>query len=207
MAAVLDDLALIARDVETRGWGCRDDFVDADTARALCAHAARLYSQGEFKPAAVGTGSQRSVRPEVRGDEILWIDDTRQAPLSEACARFEALRLTLNRELALGLFEHEIHYARFAPGAFYARHVDRFSGDASRVLSTALYLNDGWRGEHGGQLRLHLGGASGPQTHDVLPRAGRLVVFLSHEICHEVLPARRERFSLTGWFRTRSAGP
>ncbi len=206
MAAVLDDIAPIARDIETRGWVCRDDFVDVETARALRAHAAQLYRQGQFKPAAVGTGTQRALRPEVRSDEILWIDDTCQSPLRETCARFEALRLTLNRQLALGLFEHEIHYARYAPGAFYVRHVDRFSGDASRVLSTALYLNDGWLGEHGGQLRLHLGGASGPQTHDVLPRAGRLVIFLSHEICHEVLPAQRERFSLTGWFRRRDAG-
>ena len=39
---------------------------------------------------------------------------------------------------------------------------------------------------------------------DVLPEGGTLVCFLSQRFWHEVLPARRERLSLTGWFRGRS---
>jgi SM-20-related protein len=38
----------------------------------------------------------------------------------------------------------------------------------------------------------------------VLPQGGRLVAFLSDRFEHEVLPARRERMSFTGWFRRRS---
>jgi SM-20-related protein len=34
---------------------------------------------------------------------------------------------------------------------------------------------------------------------DILPLAGRLVCFRSDQIEHEVLPATRERLSLTGW--------
>jgi SM-20-related protein len=37
----------------------------------------------------------------------------------------------------------------------------------------------------------------------VLPEGGTLVCFLSDRFHHEVLPARRERLSVTGWF-TRS---
>ena len=51
---------------------------------------------------------------------------------------------------------------------------------------------------------------SGPdrrgRSFDVLPRGGTLVVFLSDRFPHEVLPARRERLSLAGWFRRRSLG-
>jgi SM-20-related protein len=36
---------------------------------------------------------------------------------------------------------------------------------------------------------------------DVLPVGGRLVVFLSGEIPHEVLPTKKERISITGWLR------
>jgi SM-20-related protein len=36
---------------------------------------------------------------------------------------------------------------------------------------------------------------------DVLPIGGRLVVFLSGEIPHEVLPTKKERISITGWLR------
>jgi SM-20-related protein len=37
------------------------------------------------------------------------------------------------------------------------------------------------------------------RTKDFLPMAGRLVIFRSDEIEHEVLPATRERLSITGW--------
>ena len=36
---------------------------------------------------------------------------------------------------------------------------------------------------------------------------GSLLVFLSADMPHEVLPATRDRLSLTGWFRRRGDGP
>lgn len=54
--------------------------------------------------------------------------------------------------------------------------------------------------EHGGALRLHL-----PQRQvDIQPTGGSLVVFMSAGTEHEVLPASRDRLSLTGWFRRRN---
>jgi SM-20-related protein len=41
----------------------------------------------------------------------------------------------------------------------------------------------------------------------VLPQAGSLLLFLSADMPHEVLPASRDRLSLTGWFRRRGNGP
>ncbi|MDQ6997923.1 MAG: 2OG-Fe(II) oxygenase [Mariprofundus sp.] len=38
----------------------------------------------------------------------------------------------------------------------------------------------------------------------VMPQAGRLVTFISEQFPHEVLPASRDRLSLTGWFRIRT---
>ena len=35
----------------------------------------------------------------------------------------------------------------------------------------------------------------------VLPEFATLVVFLSEDFPHEVLPATRDRYSVTGWFR------
>ncbi len=47
--------------------------------------------------------------------------------------------------------------------------------------------------------------ASTSTTHaiDVMPQAGTFVAFLAADFDHEVLPARRERASLTGWLRRR----
>jgi SM-20-related protein len=106
----------------------------------------------------------------------------------------------LNRELQLGLFDFECHFAIYPAGTRYGRHLDRFKSDARRALSCVLYLNPDWREADGGQLRLYL-----DESHsvDVMPRAGTLVTFLSQRFEHEVLPATRERLSLAGWFRRR----
>jgi len=39
----------------------------------------------------------------------------------------------------------------------------------------------------------------------VVPLFGTIVVFLSEEFPHEVLPARRDRFSVAGWFRVNAS--
>jgi SM-20-related protein len=36
---------------------------------------------------------------------------------------------------------------------------------------------------------------------DIFPEGGKLVVFLSGESPHEVLPTNKERISITGWFK------
>ena len=38
---------------------------------------------------------------------------------------------------------------------------------------------------------------------DIMPVAGRLVLFLSKQFWHEVLPANRTRISLAGWYKSR----
>ena len=72
------------------------------------------------------------------------------------------------------------------------------------MLSWALYLNDDWRAEEGGALRLYTQGQARPSCLEFPPRGGRLMVFLSERFEHEVLPAKRERLSITGWFRRRT---
>jgi len=112
---------------------------------------------------------------------------------------FLELRAALNQKLLLGLESYEAHLAVYPPGAFYARHRDHFAGTTSRVLTTTLYLNEDWDAEDGGEIRLFL-----PDRELVLPPlGGRLLFFLAQEIEHEVLPARRERWSWTGWYRRR----
>jgi len=64
-------------------------------------------------------------------------------------------------------------------------------------------LNQDWTREDGGELRLHLDAGETGNFEDVLPVGGTLVTFLSARFAHEVLPAKRERLSLAGWFRTR----
>jgi SM-20-related protein len=159
------------------------------------------WNAGALRRANVGAGARRRLQAEVRGDHIAWLEPPGATPAQRACLeRFEALRLALNRELQLGLLDFECHFAVYPPGAAYRRHLDRFASDDRRTLSCVLYLNDAWSAEDGGALRLHLPGG----RRDVLPLAGTLVAFRSERFEHEVLPARRERLSLTGWFMRRT---
>jgi SM-20-related protein len=158
--------------------------------------------------AGVGRSGARQIADAVRGDSILWIDDAAPIPppVAAALARLDALRATLNAALYLGLVSLEAHFAHYPPGASYRVHVDRFRDDDTRALSVVLYLNEGWSPADDGRLRLYLERAGEVPYVDVLPEGGTLVTFLADRFAHEVLPARRERLSLTGWFRRRAVG-
>ena len=71
----------------------------------------------------------------------------------------------------------------------------------TRVVTIIAYLNTNWEKDDGGELQIYL---ENGQTISVLPNAGTLVCFMSADFEHEVLPAKRERASLTGWFRKRN---
>jgi SM-20-related protein len=191
----------IAAALAQKGW-C---LVDAALPDALVAALAAEYS-GEsadtFKAAGTGRRANYQRDAAVRSDAIRWID-TSLAAGARYLTLMDALRVELNSRLFLGLFDYECHYARYAPGAFYRKHVDAFAGEKNRVLSTVLYLNRDWRGEEGGELLLYAGG-EGDAIETVLPHYNRLVLFLSERFPHEVKPATRERHSIAGWFRVRA---
>jgi SM-20-related protein len=194
----------IATDLATRGWSCCDDFVTPAQVAELRAQALMLSERGEFRAAAVGAGKGRAVRPTTRGDEISWVVPPYTESMGWLAADLEELRLGVNQHLALGLFHLEFHFARYAPGRGYERHLDQLAGSEARVLSWALYLNDDWRAEQGGALRLYTQARGRAPFLEFPPRGGRLMVFLSERFEHEVLPATRERWSITGWFRRRT---
>ena len=196
-----DTIAHVVDMIATQGYALVPNFLDPATVADLRANALRFERAGLLFPAAVGRGANRIERADIRGDRIRWLDETTD-DTAELSLRdvLEALRLLVNRELQLGLFAFEGHYAVYPAGTGYARHLDRFRDDNARVLSIVLYLNDCWRDEDGGMLRLHVARA---RSIDAIPQGGTLVAFLSDRFAHEVLPARRERFSIAGWFRRR----
>lgn len=191
-----------------QGWVVRDDLIDIDLCKRLYAHCLHAWEQHLFHPAAVGRGSNEAVHTDIRGDAISWIED--HDP-SEAVSEFlrwsQALRQRLNQCLYAGLQTNEFHFARYPAGQGYKKHMDQHREQRLRRISLVLYLNEHWAAEDGGQLCLYA-----PDDHDrlttrVLPRQGRLVLFRSDVILHEVLPCHRPRYSLTGWFRIASDLP
>ena len=122
--------------------------------------------------------------------------------------RLDLVRQELSAALGLSLLpEMEISYVRYTEGGFYERHVDDVIGvdddllpDGSRrAVSFVCFLpeND-WREADGGQLRTF--GEGGPE--DFTPEPGALLLFDSCQLEHEVLPTKRERLVLVGWWHT-----
>lgn len=182
-------------------------FLPDDLVRKLAREAESLHQSGLLRSAATGQGQQREIRAGLRGDDIAWLDE-QAASLAqgEFLTRMEALRLAANRELQLGLFDLEAHFARYPAGAGYRKHLDIFQQDSRRVLSVICYLNSAWREADSGQLRLYAGENDAGETKsvDIFPEGGTLVCFFSRRFPHEVLPAARTRLSLAGWFRQRA---
>ena len=197
VACIIDDLA-------EQCWSLQTHFIAPTLTHALAEECRKRAAAGLLVQAGVGRSALAVVSEGLRGDHIQWLE----AGQSEACDQYLAvmdeLRQALNQALFLGLEDFESHFALYPPGAYYKKHLDRFRDDDRRAVSVVFYLNEQWQAEQGGALRLHL--ADG-RLYDVWPQAGSLLVFLSADMPHEVLPATRERLSLTGWLRRRGYGP
>ncbi|MFO6424403.1 2OG-Fe(II) oxygenase [Motilimonas sp. KMU-193] len=156
-----------------------------------------------FNSAGIGRQQDHIQNEFVRRDEIHWIDGNTAA--EQAWLDWnKALQNYLNKRLFLGLFSYESHFAHYRPGAFYKKHVDAFRGEANRVLTTVFYLNPNWTTEDGGELVIYPEHSNEGATDiiaKVMPTFGTMVLFLSEEFPHEVLPAKRDRYSIAGWFR------
>lgn len=197
-------LTRIVDDLAEQGWSLQSQFIAPSLTLELAEECRKRAAQGALAPAGVGRGAQQQIREGVRGDQIQWLEAGQAAACDQYLRVFDQLRVALNQGLYLGLEDFEGHFALYPPGAFYQKHVDRFRDDDRRAVSAVFYLNEDWQAEQGGALRLYLPNG---ETRDVLPQAGSLLLFLSADMPHEVLPATRERLSLTGWFRRRGNGP
>lgn len=187
----------ICNDLVNQGWSVVDNFFDPELTRLLANECRQLATAGKFSPAGIGRAEHRTIDNVIRGDQIGWLEAGMAPGVDRFLGHIEELRIFFNRQLFLGLEDVENHFAVYPKGAFYQKHLDRFQHSDSRVISSVLYLNQNWQSEHGGQLRLHLDDG----VEDIEPIANRLVLFISAQIVHEVLPTEVERLSLTGWFR------
>jgi SM-20-related protein len=154
-----------------------------------------------FQPAMIGRGRQHTLAAAIRTDTLRWLLPDSPAE-SAYLAWMEQLRLGLNRRLWLGLFDYEAHFAVYAAGGHYHKHLDAFQGGANRVLTTVFYLNPHWSSADCGELRIHAATGDALLT-TVMPEFGTLVLFLSASFPHEVAITHRPRYSIAGWFRGR----
>lgn len=186
----------IADGLAEYGYAVADQFLNEAEVKNILDLSEFKAESAYLKKAGIGKNRGQQINEAVRGDYISWVDRSLAAPsLTIYLERLQQLIRFLNENLFLSLKDYEVHLTVYPAGAFYKKHIDQFNRDDHRKLSVICYLNNAWQESEGGQLRMHLPG----RPLDLLPLAGRLVCFRSDQIEHEVLPATRARFSVTGW--------
>lgn len=193
----------IASEIYEKSYAIVDDFISEELRVSLLKEQSELLEAGKFRMAAVGKGEKKQVRTEIRNDQVLWIDAENLNHFEKQYwDKVDELRKAINQRCFLGLKSFEGHFARYPKGSFYVRHLDQFQQVLYRLVTVIIYLNDSWTEKDDGMLRMYLPKEDGSEEIlDIMPKGARMVVFLSGEIPHEVLPTKKERISITGWLR------
>ena len=155
-------------------------------------------NEEDFKRAGISAKGDVHLDNERRRDKIHWLEED-SASQSVFLDFADGLREYLNRELYLGLSYYESHFAIYDEGDFYERHLDSFKNSKNRVVTTVYYLNEEWGENDGGELVVY--DEENNFLAKVKPDANTLVVFMSELFPHEVLAAKKKRYSIAGWFR------
>jgi len=191
-------LPSVVNDLEGQGFSIQDNFLPRELYQNLLAD----IDHAKLIPARIGKGNLPNVNESIRSDKIAWLEQNTLTSAEESYLKtMEDLRLAINQTLFLGLFDFEAHYAVYAPGSFYQKHVDQFRQNTTRQISVIYYLNDDWQSSAGGELKLYDSQDNLLQT--IAPMGNRLVCFLSDSFPHEVCVTQQIRKSITGWFRRR----
>jgi SM-20-related protein len=187
-------------DIAEKEWGIIPNFLPTKILKMLKQGLLAKQQQGLFKQAAVGKAGETQIQTQIRGDETLWWQEQHlNEPQKQYYQNINTLREALNQAFFLGLQEFECHYACYPIGAYYQKHLDSFRKSNSRLISCILYLNEDWLPENGGTLRIY--NNDNQYFTEILPTFGTLVCMRSDTVWHEVLPATRLRYSITGWLR------
>lgn len=187
MNQMIDSLA-------TQGYYLWDGFLTPEEVTDL-----RDCIPDDWKKARIGRNDEVVRETEIRSDKIQWLRRDMGTPVNEFLDKMEAIRLAANQAFFLGLFEYEAHFAKYEKGDFYQKHLDCFKGNENRRLTTVFYMNDEWSKADAGELVVY--DLNDKHIATIPPKAGRLLIFLSEQFPHEVLPTNTERFSIAGWFR------
>lgn len=167
-----------------------------------------------FKPTDQGA--------DIRTDSIVWIDTDDAAlkhvvcSMSEVPSYVSGAVLSMPRKIQMSHFDHASKYIKHRDNKHRSRmNIDDnslwFSDSQQRYryLTCILYATpENWSSDKdGGALRCYFdtdvlddAGVTAKEVVDIEPKCGRLLVFESEKVLHEVLPTNRTgRVAITAW--------
>jgi len=195
----------IISDIARQKYSIIDGFFHPAEVDLLRSTLIAKHREDNFKKAAIGNRTNEVIAKSVRGDFILWMNEAVANPAESVFfQKVNDLVQYLNRTCFMGILTKEFHYALYPEGTFYRRHLDTFQNDGRRKLSMVCYLNDeDWKPENGGELSIFTNETGVEQELKIYPLPGRVVIFESQELEHEVKTVHVPRLSITGWLKTR----
>lgn len=183
----------ILDDLDQHGFAIIDDAYPNDYVHQLIEECTSNLNR--FREAAI----QNGVISKIRSDHILWLNPELAISNHHVQALY-SLGQELNRAFYLGIRDVEAHFACYNAGEFYALHRDNPQGKNGRMISTVYYLHEDWQDDWGGELHLQ---DKNDIWHVLHPKPNRIALFQS-DLLHEVLEAKHQRLSITGWLRSDS---
>ena len=159
-----------------------------------------LARQNQMQPARIGAFENKTNNTKIRSDSILWMDQKSDPSFAIWSDKITELNQFLRETFYLPIKDSEFHFAHYPEGSFYSKHVDQPKqtnrhSNHNRLVSVVHYLNPEWSANWGGQIVLYT--KQGPIA--IEPKSPSTLLFQSHKLEHEVLTAKKDRFSLTGW--------
>ncbi|KAF4673173.1 Egl nine 1 [Perkinsus chesapeaki] len=230
-------LSFIVQKLSRQGWAFIDDFIDSAAVNKMRTYWLERYTSGmpihrdgNFDRGRMGGGRSGSnlkyVNEESRGDFVRWLSpQDEDCPMSYKWLRAGMDRLVCdvaercqdilkNAKTVVAQSSMVAIYPKSSGCGIesrYIRHIDNPIDDG-RILTVMVYLNPPeWSPSvHGGALRVFEAAAAADGSEsstDISPAGGRLVVFLSDRVPHEVLPvtASVDRMAITTWYMDFSA--
>ncbi|MDF3026028.1 MAG: 2OG-Fe(II) oxygenase [Fluviicola sp.] len=181
-------------------YGCCNDFILPETVIGLSANIQQLSDSDAMMTSGLGNKGDFKKDITIRGDKINWIDGQSTNPFEVIYLnKIEKFIVYLNQTCFTAIKSFESHYSSYEKSSFYKRHLDQFKNEKGRKYSIVLYLNANWEKEDGGLLSLY---PKGKEQVSISPLGGRMVLFRSDEMEHEVNPSfTRKRNSIAGWMK------
>lgn len=224
-STIISQAANMANSLADQGYYTTTNFLSSESIRILRDQSIALRKQGRFEPSwseKIINGS--AIRFDKKGVYACEPDgqDYYSAPdlITYMSVLLQTLPVVLNDQPSLENVDlsNQSFNAKLAvtcPGGSYPLHIDNpqgLSAGDTRKLTCILYLNPQYKKGDGGELRLVLSKKEeGLSTVDLSPEGGRLLLFWSDEIPHEVLRSapnhdehdeKLDRYALTIWIPT-----
>mmetsp|Transcript_48268 Transcript_48268/g.109975 ORF Transcript_48268/g.109975 Transcript_48268/m.109975 type:complete len:419 (+) Transcript_48268:137-1393(+) len=207
------------RGLMEKGYSWQDNFMDDSTTGNIFNELELLDADGKL----VEVSQQKMTG--YRSDRIYWLqyealDREKQPGLVTLMKKMISIPFELNKKCNLYLQASSTFQVGCYPvKGFYKKHVDGGYEDINngRKITSIFYPNKAWSSKDGGQLKVFKRrpnpfevakaeneGLESPvkedeQQEEVDPQGGRILLFRSRDVPHEVLASRRKRFAITLW--------